>query len=322
MGQAERAMSECVCGITQKEQNQRSKAKQASCPFLSPALFPRFAGPCPSLSLRYLFAWSTETRAACSHYPFSILSSRRHVADVLMSLSLSFFPIAIAIPRTPHTRSLSECSDDLMNTLLTFVCQLVQRGDHALAKVLRSKTMEKMEARKAAQELTTCGRVHLPSISVSTKVSCLLDFKSQDLAEQMTIIDSHLFAKVEVAEALVWAREQREEVIPNLTKFTEHFNNMSYWVRTRILQTEEQKERERICMKFIKIMRSLKKLANFNSIFAILSALDSAPIRRLDWPRAITEGMKEFSALIDSSSSFRAYRQVLADTLPPCIPYM
>jgi Rap guanine nucleotide exchange factor 1 len=208
-----------------------------------------------------------------------------------------------------------------MNTLLTFVCQLVQRGDHALAKVLRNKTMEKMEGRKAAQEILS-SRVLLPSISVSMKVSSLLDFKSLDLAEQMTIIDSKLFAKVEVAEALVWAKDQREEAIPNLTKFTEHFNSVSYWVRTRILQSEEQKERDRMCIKFIKIMRNLKKLANFNSIFAILSALDSAPIRRLDWPRAVTEGMKEFSSLIDSSSSFRAYRQVLADTLPPCIPYM
>ena len=83
----------------------------------------------------------------------------------------------------------------------------------------------------------------------------------------------------------------------NLTKFTEHFNNMSYWTRTLILQQPDAKvcmvlslsclkqhliqERERYVMKFIKIMKWLRKMNNFNSYLAILSALDSAPIRRL-----------------------------------------
>ena len=40
-------------------------------------------------------------------------------------------------------------------------------------------------------------------------------------------------------------------------------------------------ERERYVMKFIKIMKWLRKMNNFNSYLAILSALDSAPIRRL-----------------------------------------
>lgn len=214
---------------------------------------------------------------------------------------------------------MSECTPELMDTVLNFVQQLVSTGDLALAKLLRTKTEEKIEARKAALEVQP---VLLPSVAISTKVSSLLDFKAHLLAEQMTLVDSELFSKVEVAEALLWAKEQKEEVIPNLTKFTEHFNNMSYWIRTRILQEEESKERDKLALKFIKIMKSLRRLSNFNSIFAILSALDSAPLRRLDWPRSITEGMKEFSALIDSSSSFRTYRQALAETDPPCIPYM
>lgn len=188
-----------------------------------------------------------------------------------------------------------------------------------MARCLRSKTLEKIEAKKAVYEPVP---VLLPSISISMRVPTLLDFKADDIAEQMTLIDSELFAKVEVAEALLWAKEQREEVIPNLTKFTEHFNNMSYWIRTRILQEEESKEREKLALRFIKVMRVLKKVNNFNSIFAILSALDSAPVRRLDWPKSFHNGLKEFSSLIDSSSSFRTYRQVLAETDPPCIPYM
>lgn len=42
----------------------------------------------------------------------------------------------------------------------------------------------------------------------------------------------------------------------------------------------------------------------------------------LEWHKTIREGLKEYCALIDSSSSFRAYRLALAETNPPCIPYM
>ncbi len=87
-----------------------------------------------------------------------------------------------------------------------------------------------------------------------------------------------------------------------------------FFFRTKILQQEDARERERLVVKFIKIMKWLRKYNNFNSYLALLSALDSAPIRRLEWQKSITEGLKEYCALIDSSSSFRAYRLALAES--------
>ena len=152
----------------------------------------------------------------------------------------------------------------------------------------------------------------------------LLDFKSEHLAEQMTLLDSKLFVSIEIPEVLIWAQEQNEEKSPNLTTFTEHFNKMSYWARTLILEPprEAAKDREKLVLKFIKIMKHLRKMNNFNSYLAILSALDSAPVRRLEWQKQIVEALNEYCALIDSSSSFRAYRQALAEATPPCIPYI
>ncbi|KAL7853304.1 hypothetical protein AOLI_G00201480 [Acnodon oligacanthus] len=97
---------------------------------------------------------------------------------------------------------------------------------------------------------------------------------------------------------------------------------MSYWVRSIIIQQEKAQDREKLLLKFIKIMKHLRKLNNFNSYLAILSALDSAPIRRLEWQKQTSEGLEEYCTLIDSSSSFRAYRAALADVEPPCIPYL
>lgn len=80
-----------------------------------------------------------------------------------------------------------------------------------------------------------------------------MDFRSQDLAEQLTLLDSQLFHKIQVGscltltcpclthlcltcvsivqlpEVLLWSKEQNEEKTPNLTEFTQHFNNVSFW---------------------------------------------------------------------------------------------
>lgn len=66
----------------------------------------------------------------------------------------------------------------------------------------------------------------------------------------------------------------------------------------------------------------LRRLNNFNSYLAILSALDSAPVRRLEWQKQTTEGLREYCQLIDSSSSFRTYREALSIAPLPCIPYL
>ncbi|XP_043254314.1 guanine nucleotide-releasing factor 2 isoform X2 [Colletes gigas] len=216
--------------------------------------------------------------------------------------------------------TMSDLDDTLLQTLMEFVQQLVCSGDLTMAKALRVKILEKHQAKQLQSTQPI-----LSSLSVTTKQASLLDFKSEQIAEQMTLLDADLFMKIEIPEVLIWAQEQNEERSPNLTRFTEHFNKMSYWARSRILEhrlENEAKDREKYVVKFIKIMKHLRKINNFNSYLALLSALDSAPIRRLEWQKHITEGLKEYCALIDSSSSFRAYRQALAETQPPCIPYI
>ncbi|XP_037559959.1 guanine nucleotide-releasing factor 2 isoform X2 [Dermacentor silvarum] len=228
---------------------------------------------------------------------------------------------------------LSDAGPDMVRCLTAFSHQLVGRGDLSLARALRAKVVEKWEAHAqlhaggpwgttgAGGAPPGCGG-SLANLRVTTQPATLLQFKSELLAEQMTLLDAHLFQRIDISEILIWAKEQNEDSSPNLTKFTEHFNKMSYWARSCILKQCDAKDRERVVVKFIKIMKHLRKINNFNSYLAILSALDSAPIRRLEWQKNITEGLKEYCALIDSSSSFRAYRQALAETTPPCIPYI
>lgn len=47
--------------------------------------------------------------------------------------------------------------------------------------------------------------------------------------------------RLDASELLIWVQEQNEEKSMNLTKFTEHFNNMSFWCRTLILEQADAK---------------------------------------------------------------------------------
>uniref|UniRef100_A0A3B4ZDG3 Rap guanine nucleotide exchange factor 1-like n=1 Tax=Stegastes partitus TaxID=144197 RepID=A0A3B4ZDG3_9TELE len=242
---------------------------------------------------------------------------------------------------------LVELTEDILKQLMDLVFTLVCNGELSLARVLRKNILDKVEQKKLLRY--TNSLKPLAARGVSARPGTLHDFRSHEIADQLTLLDAELFYKIEIPEVLLWAKEQNEEKSPNLTQFTEHFNNMSYWVRSLIIQQEKAQDREKLLLKFIKIMKvgyhtlkdinsciffiafdfdvffllqHLRKLNNFNSYLAILSALDSAPIRRLEWQKQTSEGLEEYCTLIDSSSSFRAYRAALAEVEPPCIPYL
>ncbi|CAH1272050.1 RAPGEF1 [Branchiostoma lanceolatum] len=215
---------------------------------------------------------------------------------------------------------IGELTEEIIQILMDLVFKLLCDGELVLAKLLRNKMLNKCDQRK--QLALNNNFSPLSALSVSVKRASLFDFKGEELAEQMTLLDAEAFQKIEIPEILAWAKEQSEELSPNLTTFTEHFNKMSYWCRSCILTQPKAQEREKLVNRFIKIMKHLRRFNNFNSYLAILSALDSAPIRRLEWQKQTTDGLAEYCTLIDSTSSFRAYRAALAEAEPPCIPYL
>ncbi|XP_023199598.1 rap guanine nucleotide exchange factor 1 isoform X1 [Xiphophorus maculatus] len=214
-----------------------------------------------------------------------------------------------------------ELESDLLLMLFDLVFCLLIGGELGMARLLHANILSKMEERwkliGSPQSLRP-----LAAKGVAARPGTLLDFRSQDLAEQLTLLDSDLFCKIQLPEVLLWSKEQNEERSPHLTEFTQHFNNVSFWVRSVVILQDKAQDREKHLLKFLKVMKHLRKLNNFNSYLSILSALDSAPLRRLDWQRSTAESLEDVSSLIDSSSSFRAYRAALAEAEPPCIPYL
>ncbi|XP_066499817.1 rap guanine nucleotide exchange factor 1 isoform X1 [Hoplias malabaricus] len=249
------------------------------------------------------------------HYRYTRFS---HSSDIVKKrVSKNTFFVLV---RVVDELCLVELTEDILKHLMELVFNLVCNGELSLARVLRKNILDKVEQKKLLNYTNSLKT--LAARGVAARPGTLHDFRSHEIADQLTLLDAELFYKIEIPEVLLWAKEQNEEKSPNLTQFTEHFNNMSYWVRSIIILQEKAQDREKLLLKFIKIMKHLRKLNNFNSYLAILSALDSAPIRRLEWQKQTSEGLEEYCTLIDSSSSFRAYRAALAEVEPPCIPYL
>ncbi|KAF8354539.1 hypothetical protein PRIPAC_96162 [Pristionchus pacificus] len=214
----------------------------------------------------------------------------------------------------------NEIDDKLIRSITAFVYHLIRQDNINLARILRKRLLDRIDRLNICKQSPGPLPV-LPQVTPRKKADTIYDFKSSILAQQITMLDAQLFEKIEPPELLWWAEEQNEKKSPNLAKFTEHFNKISYWVRTLIITRKDQKERERMANKLIKIMKQLRRIGNLHSYLAILSALESGPIRRLDWSKSIVEQLSNHSEIMDSTFSFKKYRTLLTETAPPCIPY-
>ena len=84
----------------------------------------------------------------------------------------------------------------------------------------------------------------------------MVDLKTRAIAEQLTLMCSQLFQKVELSEVLACAKQYREEQMPNVVAFTRHWNQLSGWVGTQVLrETSDRQLRERTHLKLIKVAK-------------------------------------------------------------------
>ncbi|VDK77602.1 unnamed protein product [Litomosoides sigmodontis] len=187
----------------------------------------------PSGSLLYQEAFLTTYRSFVEYLYMYAIKEQQSVKIARQTFSM--------LVRVVDELCAVEQTRKLIRLITKFISRLVKDENYTFARVLRYLT--------------------------------ILDIRSTTVAKQMTYLDAELFHMIEPAEMLWWAQEQNEKKSPNLCRFTEHFNKVSYWVRTLVLTPTEQRTREKIMLKFVKIMKvlSLYTLTSNLSGFTMLS---------------------------------------------------
>lgn len=159
-----------------------------------------------------------------------------------------------------------------------------------------------------------------------------LDFRHEELAGQLTLIDFDVFKQIRPDEltSCAWNKRSKHEVSPNVVKFTQRFNHVSFWVIEEILKPSLSRDRAEILNYFIHVAKKCHDLNNLHTEYAIISALQSASIFRLKktWNLLSKRDKNVFDKLYElfsEESNFEKLRKhldVLALTSKDCIPYL
>ncbi|XP_053156733.1 rap guanine nucleotide exchange factor 6 isoform X7 [Hemicordylus capensis] len=156
----------------------------------------------------------------------------------------------------------------------------------------------------------------------------LLQLSTIEVATQLSMRDFELFRNIEPTEYIddLYKLESKTGNA-HLKQFEDVINQETFWVATEILSESNQLKRMKIIKHFIKIALHCRECKNFNSMFAVISGLNLAPVARLrgTWeklPSKYEKHLRDLQDLFDPSRNMAKYRNILSSQSmqPPIIP--
>ncbi|TRY77682.1 hypothetical protein DNTS_004557 [Danionella cerebrum] len=158
----------------------------------------------------------------------------------------------------------------------------------------------------------------------------LLELSSVEVAAQLSLRDFSIFRSVEAAEYVQQLfRLHHTSAGGALESFENLLNLETFWVASEVLREPHTLRRMKIIKHFIKIALHCRQCKNFNSMFAIVSGLNLAPVARLraTWeklPSKYEKLLRDLQDVFDPSRNMIKYRNILSSqsVQPPIIPLL
>nr|XP_013801388.1 PREDICTED: rap guanine nucleotide exchange factor 6 isoform X5 [Apteryx mantelli mantelli] len=174
---------------------------------------------------------------------------------------------------------------------------------------------------------TLCSDEDAQELLKESQIS-LLQLSTIEVATQLSMRDFELFRNIEPTEYIddLYKLDSKTGNA-RLKQFEDVINQETFWVAMEILAEPNQLKRMKIIKHFIKIALHCRECKNFNSMFAVISGLNLAPVARLrgTWeklPSKYEKHLRDLQDLFDPSRNMAKYRNILSSQSmqPPIIP--
>eukprot|EP01117_Protostelium_nocturnum_P012508 TRINITY_DN4610_c0_g2_i4.p1 TRINITY_DN4610_c0_g2~~TRINITY_DN4610_c0_g2_i4.p1 ORF type:complete len:799 (-),score=111.02 TRINITY_DN4610_c0_g2_i4:1388-3784(-) len=160
-------------------------------------------------------------------------------------------------------------------------------------------------------------------------VLSFMELKAMDIAKQMALMDFELIRKITSAELSFqsWNKADSKRRSPNITRFIERSNQISYWVATEIISCPDLRKRVSIVKRFIQIAEYCRKMNNFCSSINIVAGLNLGCVQRMKrtWegiPEKYLSDLSRLTDLMSSIGNFKSYRASIKQITFPAVPYI
>ncbi|EKE38185.1 hypothetical protein ENUP19_0047G0114 [Entamoeba nuttalli] len=247
-------------------------------------------------------------------------SNNKQIKDVQHKTILKIlFMLSKWMSSFPH-----DFMDGGKEALLPLLDQFLKQNENDT--LLKKTALNKqMMIQSASQKLTIEEKLDIVNVQQEYTISTL---PTEQFAQQLTLYEYELFKSIEAKEMLgnAWTKSDKTERSPNLCALIDHFNSITNWVISTIVDESNIKQRATIIKKFISIGEEMLRLNNYNGVFEMFSGLNSTPVGRLKltWEEVgnFSKKMKALERVTIPTGSYQAYRaDIKSHQSFPCIPF-
>jgi hypothetical protein len=208
-------------------------------------------------------------------------------------------------------------------------------GEQYANALMSSFTTKKLERRAQVRKLNTIvggtnlvAKTQLPALNVNEDpLTAFMALSAKDIVSQLTILGSDLFQAIKAEELFnqAWTKSDKAKTSPQVLALINHSNSVSSWLIRTILSLEQLDRRVEALKKVVQMAEECVSLNNFDTMVAIMAALDNASISRLR--SAWKEIDKTQLAALDrlrklNENNWNGLRQLMRSAPVPLIPFL